>query len=92
MQLEPSPMPANDGLWLDNDQRSLPARSHFAQRYPKQTVRSGKSRLRKLPLQDAELLPKCQVFQEETAARTKQLGKWNRQEPQMAQHLASLTR
>jgi hypothetical protein len=44
------------------------------------------------PLQDGQLLPQRQVFQQEIAARTKQSSEENSQEPQKAQHWASLTR
>jgi hypothetical protein len=57
-------MPANDGIRLDENQCPLPSRPEAPQDHPKQFVRSGKSRLGMPLLQDAELLPKSQIFQE----------------------------
>ena len=44
------------------------------------------------PSQDGELLPKSQVFQQQIAARARESGKDNDQEPKQAQHRTSLTR
>jgi hypothetical protein len=68
IQLEPCPVPANNSLWLDEDQRSFPPRPQAAQHHPKQSVRSGKSRLRMRPLQNPELLPQRQILQSQIAA------------------------
>jgi hypothetical protein len=38
------------------------------------------------PFQNAELLPQCQVFQEEVAARTEKLNDQIEQELQRAEH------
>ena len=71
IQLEPCPMPANDGLRLDEDQRPFPSRPEPPQDDPEQFIGSGKPRLRMSPFQDGKLLPKRQVFQEQVAARAK---------------------
>jgi hypothetical protein len=47
---------------------------------------ASKSRLRVPPFQNAELLPQCQVFQEEVAARTEKLNDQIEQELQRAEH------
>jgi hypothetical protein len=44
------------------------SRRQLSQHNPEKSVRSGKSWLRMLPLQDAELLPQRQIFQEQIAA------------------------
>jgi hypothetical protein len=54
-------MPANNGLWLDKNQRLFPSRPEAPQYHPKQFVRCGKSRVRMLLFQDGELLPESQV-------------------------------
>jgi hypothetical protein len=48
VQLEPRPVPADNGLWLHKDQRLLPSRPEPQQHYPKQFVRYGETRLRVL--------------------------------------------
>jgi hypothetical protein len=63
---------------------SIPART--PQNYPEQFVMASKSRLRVLPFQDGKLLPKCQVFQEEIAARTTRLNDQIEQELQRTEH------
>src|ERR1035438_1359632 len=60
---EASTVPTNDRLRLDEDQHLSPSRPEPSQDYPKQLVRSGKSRFWMPSFQDAELLPKRQVFQ-----------------------------
>jgi hypothetical protein len=57
-------MPANNRIGLYKDHRSLPSRPESPQDHPKQPVRSGKPWLRMLSLQDTELLPQRQVFQD----------------------------
>jgi hypothetical protein len=47
---------------------------------------ASKSWLRELPFQDGKLLPKCQVFQEEVAARTARLNDQIEKELQRAEH------
>ena len=69
IQLEPRPVPANNGLRLNKDQCPLPSRPQSPQDYPEQFVWSGKSRLGVPVIQDAELLTQRQVFQEQVAAR-----------------------
>jgi hypothetical protein len=61
-------MPPNDCLRLDEDQRLSPSRPEPPQDHPEEFVRMSKSRLRTPSFQDAELLPKSQVFQEQIAA------------------------
>jgi hypothetical protein len=63
VQLESGPMPANDGLRLDENQRTLPFRPTPSQDRPEQLVAGRESRLRKFALENAELLSKRQVFQ-----------------------------
>ena len=58
IQLEPCPMPANNGLRLDKNQRPLPSRPKLPQHHPEQFIRRGKSRLRMLLLQYCKLLAK----------------------------------
>ena len=62
IQLESGPMPANNGLWLDKNQRLFPSRPEPLQDYPKQFVWSSKPRLRVPLFQNGELLPKSQIL------------------------------
>ena len=68
IHFEACPMPANDSLRLDEDQSPLPSWPEPPQDHPEQSVRRPKPRLRMLPPQDCDLLPKCQVFKEEISA------------------------
>jgi hypothetical protein len=52
-----------------------------SQQHPEQSRRGDKPRLRMLPFQDSELLPKSQIFQQKVVARAKESGNQNRQEP-----------
>jgi hypothetical protein len=63
IQLEPSPMPTDDSLWLNEDQCPPPASPEPPQHHPEQLVRRSKSRRRMLLSENAELLPQSQVFQ-----------------------------
>jgi hypothetical protein len=86
IQLEPCPVPANDSLRLDEDQRPLPSRPEPPQHHPEQFVRSSEPRLRVPSFQDAELLPKSQILQETVAARTGRSNERDEQEPQRTRH------
>ena len=87
VQLESRPVPTNDGLWLDKGQHPLPSGPEPPQHHPEQLVRNCKSRLWVPLLQDAELLPECQVFQEQVAARTGRSNEPDEQEPERARHV-----
>jgi hypothetical protein len=86
IHLETYPMPAHNSFRSDENQRLLPSRPEPPQYHPEQFVRRSKPRLRLLPFQSRELLSKGQVLQQQTAARAKESGKQNRQEPKQAQH------
>jgi hypothetical protein len=90
--LESCTMPANHRLWLHKNQRSLPFGPEARQGCPEQPIRRGKARPRASLLQNGKLLPKGQVLQEQIAAGTEGSGSQYEQEPQQAQHEASLTR
>ena len=68
IQLETRPMPANDCLRLDEEQRPTPSGPEPSQDPPEEFVRNTKPRLRTPSLQNSKLLPQCQVFQEQIAA------------------------
>src|ERR1039458_7609748 len=68
IELEPCPMPANDRLWLNEDQCPFPVNPQPPQHHPEQFVGSSKSRLRMHLFENTELLPKSQVFQEQITA------------------------
>src|ERR1019366_4664261 len=91
IQPESCPMPANDGFGLDENQSPVPMSPEPAQHHPEQFVRKSKPRLRMLLFQDGELLSKSQIFQEQFAARAKEVSTYDRQKPQQAQHETSLT-
>jgi hypothetical protein len=70
-------MPTNNRLRLDKDQCAPPAGPQPLQHNPEKSIRSGKSRPRILPLQNAELLPQRQVLQDQIAAGAKTSSKEN---------------
>ena len=82
IQPETLAVPADNGLRLDEDQRLLPANPQPPQHHPEQLVASNKPGLRMLPFENAELLSKSQVFEEQVAARAKQSRNRDNQEPQ----------
>lgn len=91
MAREPGPIcfesgsvPSDNDFRLDENQRVLPSSPESPQNHPEQSVRSSKSRVWTLPLQNGELLSKCQVFQEQVAARPVELGNQSNQESQLA--------
>jgi hypothetical protein len=86
IQLEPCPMPANDGLRLNKDQCPLPSRPKPLQDHPKDFVRCGESRLRMPLFQNGKLLAKSQIFQEQVAARTDRSIEQDEQELQRTEH------
>ena len=59
IQLEPSPVPANDGFGFDENQGLLPSRPEPPQHHPKQSLRSSQSRLRTPLLESGESLRKA---------------------------------
>jgi hypothetical protein len=83
---KPRPVPAHDGIGLDQDQSLFPARPNPAQNHPKEFVGSSKSGLRMAPFQNCELLTKSQVFQEKVAARKTRLNDQIEQELQRTEH------
>ena len=68
LQLDPSPVPTNNSLRLDENERPLPARPEPPKDHPKDSVRNAKPPLRTPSLQNSKLLPQSQVFQEQIAA------------------------
>ena len=86
VQLEARPMPPNDSLRLEEDQRPIPSRPEPPQDHPEQFIGRGKSRLRVPLFQNAELLTQRQVFQEQVVARTGGSNEQDEQEPQRARH------
>lgn len=85
-------MPTNNCLRLYKNQRLPPTRPELSQCHPEQLVENNKSDVGTLPFQRAKLLPKRKIFQEQIAARTKGSLNQDEQEPQQAEHGASLTR
>jgi hypothetical protein len=77
-------MPADDGLRLNEDQRTFPFRPEPPQYHPEQPIRRSETELRVPLLQDSELLTKGQIFQEQIATRTNEPGSQFEQEPQQA--------
>jgi len=86
IQLESRPMPANNGLRLDDNQCRLPSRPKPPKHYPEHFFGSGKPRLRMPLLQDGKLLPKGQVLQKKVAARIARLNDQIEQELQRTEH------
>jgi len=79
IQLESCLVPANNGLRLDKDQGPFPFRPKPPHYHPEQFVWCGKARLRMPLLQYGELLPQCQVFQQQVSARTDRPDKQDKQ-------------
>src|ERR1017187_5123385 len=92
VQLETGAMPANNCLWLHENQCSLPTRPEPSQHHPEQPVSNPKPGLWMPPFQRSELLPEGEIFEEQVAAKTDGSSSQNKQEPQQAEHGASLTR
>jgi hypothetical protein len=81
VQFEACPMPAHDCIRLDDEKDPLSIGPNPLQHYPKQSIRSGKPRLR-MPLgQDCKLSTKRHVFQEQVAARAKEPSRQDRKKP-----------
>jgi hypothetical protein len=78
IQLETGSVPSRNRLRLDKNQRLFPSTPNPAQYHPKQSVRTGQSRLRAPSPQDRKLLPKRHVFQKQIPATAKELGKWDK--------------
>jgi len=68
LQLEPSPVPTNNSLRLDENERPLPARPEPPKDHPKDSVRNAKPPLRTPSLQEFKLFSQRQVLQSQTAA------------------------
>src|ERR1700676_4603069 len=92
IQLEPCTVPANNSLWLDEDQRVPPFRPEPAQDHPQQLVGSRDLRARIPLLQNDKLLAKSQVLKQQVAARAKDADKEDRQRLHQAQKKASIIR
>jgi hypothetical protein len=75
IQLEPCTVPANDSLWLDEDQRVLPFRPEPPQDHPEKFVGGGDLRARIPRLQNVKLLAKSQVLKQQVAVRAKNTDK-----------------
>ena len=86
IHLESGLVPSHYGLRLDNNQRLLPSRPEPPQHNPEEPIRSSKSRLRTPLPQDRKLLPERQVFQQQVAARAKEVNSQNEQKPHRGQH------
>jgi len=66
---KPRPMPAHDGIGLDQDQSLFPARPNPAQNPPKEFVGCVHLGTRTLAFEDGELLAQGQIFKKQIAAR-----------------------
>jgi hypothetical protein len=84
LSLKPLRLPPNHGRRLDKNQCPLPAGPMPPQHHPEQLVAHRKSRMRMRSLENAELLPKSRVFQDQIAARANQSRKEDNHEPQQA--------
>jgi len=84
IQSETLAVPADNGLRLNENQCPLPANPQLPQHYPEQFVSSTKWWPRMLSFENAELLSKSQILEEQVAARAKQSRKKENQEPQQA--------
>jgi hypothetical protein len=92
VKLETGAMPTNNCLRLYKNQRLPPTRPEPSQHHPEQLVSSPKPGLWMSPFHRSELLPEGEIFEEQITARTKGSLNQDEQEPQQAEHGASLTR
>ena len=92
IQLESRPMPTDNCARLYDEKGLLPSRPDPAQDDPKEPVRSREPGQRMLGSQNRELLPQCQVFQEEVTARADRPNEENEQKPQQAGHARFISR
>jgi hypothetical protein len=88
IQLESRPMPADDGLRLNEDQCPLPFRPEPLQDPPEQLVGYGESRLRVPAFQDAELLAQSEIFEGQVPTESNRTNEQCEQEPQRARHVS----
>ena len=86
IQLESLPMPADNRLRLDDEERLFPSGPESPQQEPKQPIRRGETRLRMPGSQNGKLLPQGKIFQKKVTARTKRSGEQDEQKPQRARH------
>jgi len=67
-------MPAHDCLRLDDHQRPFPIRPELPKQNPEEPILQSDPWLRVLCLQNHELLPQGEDFQQQRASRTKDAG------------------
>ena len=79
-------MPANHGLRGNHDERLLPGRPTPASEHPEQFVGYAKLGFGMLAFQHGELLPECQILQEQASARTKDANEYSEPEPEPTGH------
>ena len=66
-------MPADDGLWLHDDQHITPVWQEPREQYPKQPIRWPQRWSRRYPLHRGELVPKSKEFQLEHGAASESI-------------------
>ena len=63
IELETGAMPADDGVWVYNDERFGPAGPELSQQDPEQPIRRTQARSGPLPLEHSKLLAKGKHFE-----------------------------
>jgi hypothetical protein len=86
VQSEAGPMPADDRLWLRDEERLLPSGPQAPQQDPKDPIRCGEARPRMTMLQRRDLMPQGKVLQEKVAAGTQESCNEHQKKVQQAQH------
>ena len=83
---EAGPVPADHRFRGDDDERLLPTGPDSPSKYPEEPVKGAKARPWMPPLQHGELLPKCEVFQNEIPTALKSLDERPEQEQKECEH------
>jgi hypothetical protein len=72
VQGKPSPVPSHDCFRVHNDESLFPTRPQSPRKNPEKFVKRPKPWSRMLTLQDCQLLPKNEVFEQEAAMRAEE--------------------
>ena len=86
------PVPADNSLRNDDDDRPLPSRPQPTDGNPEELVKQTESRPRMTPFQHGQLLSQHEVFKDEIPAATEESRERREREPEHAEHNRSYNR
>ena len=86
------PVPADNSLRSDDDDRLLPSRPHPTDGNPEEPVKQIESRSKTTPFQHGQLLSQHEVFEDEIPAVTEESQERPEREPKHAEHTPIYTR